>query len=338
MVQKVRFGVVGAGNIGVLHLENIHRRLDEGEVVALAEARDNVLEEVSARYGVRKTYRDYRDLAEDEDVDAVIVSLPNFMHREAVKAFVKKGKHVLCEKPMSITLEEADDIVATVDRHRTKFQVGYNRRFDEAYAKAKGMIAKGELGTVTLARSNTRDPVPPAGWEKDPKLSGNIFLGTCAHDFDSLRWLIGCEVREVYASQAFLVYEDLERLGYPDNVMIMLKFESGAMAEVDASRNCAYGYDVRTEVFGTKGALRIEKDKALDLLIFSKGDVRHDYPYWFNRRFQSSYLEEVRAFAKCILEDSVPSVTARDGRAVVEIGVAATESAQSGESMKLPMH
>ena len=107
---------------------------------------------------------------------------------------------------------------------------------------------------------------------------------------------------------------------------------------MDASRNCAYGHDVRTEVFGTKGALRIEKDSALDLLTFSKEGVRHDYPYWFNIRFRSSYLEEVRAFAKCILENSVPLVTARDGRAVVEIGVAAIKSAQSGEPIKLPMH
>ncbi|MFQ6094519.1 MAG: Gfo/Idh/MocA family oxidoreductase [Candidatus Bathyarchaeia archaeon] len=332
----MRFGVAGVGNIGTLHVDNIQRRLNEGEVVAVADTREDVLKEVSAKYGIKKTYRDYKELAKD-DIDAVIISLPNFMHNEAVKVFAETGKHVFCEKPMSLTLREAEDVVSTVDKYGIKFQVGYNRRFDEAYMKAKETIKNGELGTVTLARSNTRDPVPPKGWEKNPKLSGGIFVGTCTHDFDCLRWLVGSEVREVYASKSYLVYDELEKLGYPDNVMVMLKFESEAMAEVDASRNCAYGYDVRTEVFGTKGAVRIEKDKKLDMLFFNRIGVRHDYPYWFARRFTESYLEEVRSFTRCIIEDTKPLVTAKDGRAVLEVAIAARKSAENGRPVKLPM-
>lgn len=337
VIQKVKFGLAGVGNIGALHVDNIQRRLDEGEVVTLADARDDVLKNVSAKYGIKRTYRDYRELARD-DIDAVIICLPNFLHHGAVKVFAENGKDVFCEKPMSLTLEEAEDIVSTVDKYGIKFQVGYNRRFDEAYTKAKETIRNGELGTVTLARSNTRDPVPPSGWEKNPKLSGGIFVGTCTHDFDCLRWLIGSEVKEVYASQSFLVYDELEKLGYPDNVMVLLRFESGAMAEVDASRNCAYGYDVRTEVFGTKGAVRIEKDKKLDMLFFGGIGVRHDYPYWFARRFPESYLEEVRAFARCILKDTEPLVTAEDGKAVLEIALAARKSAENRKPVKLPMY
>ncbi|MDH5362282.1 MAG: Gfo/Idh/MocA family oxidoreductase [Aigarchaeota archaeon] len=337
MVKKVRFGVVGLGNIGSLHVDNIQRSIDEAEVIALAETRKDVLRQISDRYGIERRYKDYSQLAKDEDVDAVIIALPSFMHCEAVKIFAESYKHVFCEKPMALTLEEADDVISMVDKHGIKLQVGYNRRFDEAYMKAKELIEKGDLGAITLARSNTRDPVPPSGWEKDPKLSGGTFIGTCTHDFDILRWLIGSESEEVYASQAFFVYEDLKKLGYPDNVMVMIRFRSGTMAEVDASRNCAYGYDVRTEVFGTKGAVRIEKEKELDLLVFDEGGVRHDYPYWFAKRFPEAYLREVKAFTKCIFEDTKPSVTAEDARAVLEMAIAAAKSAQSGKTVKLPL-
>jgi len=337
MAEKVRFGVVGLGNIGALHVDNIQRSIDEGEVIALADTREDVLEQISDRYGVERRYKDYVQLAEDKDVDAVIIALPNFMHHDAVKIFAENDKHIFCEKPMALTLEEADDIVSMTKKYGTKFQVGYNRRFDDGYMKAKELIENGDLGVITLARSNTRDPVPPSGWEKDLKLSGGIFIGTCAHDFDILRWLIGSEPEEIYASRAFLVYEDLKKLGYPDNVMVMIRFRSGAMAEVDASRNCAYGYDVRTEVFGAKGAVRIEKEKELDLLIFDEGTAKHDYPYWFASRFAKAYVREIREFAKCILEDTKSPVSADDARAVLEMAMAARKSAESGKPVRLPM-
>ncbi len=337
MVKKVRFGVVGLGNIGALHVDNIQRSMDEAEVIALAETREDVLNRISDRYGIERRYKDYSQLAKDEDVDAVIIALPNFMHCEAVKTFAESHKHIFCEKPMALTLEEADDVISMIDKYGMKFQVGYNRRFDEAYMRARELIERGRLGAITLARSNTRDPVPPGGWEKNPKLSGGIFIGTCTHDFDTLRWLIGSEPEEVYASQGFLVYEDLKKLGYPDNVMVMIRFRSGAMAEVDASRNCAYGYDVRTEVFGTKGAVRIEKEKELDLLIFDEGRAKHDYPYWFASRFAKAYLREIREFAKCILEDTKSPVSADDARAVLEMAMAARKSAESGKPVRLPM-
>lgn len=119
--------------------------------------------------------------------------------------------------------------------------------------------------------------------------------------------------------------------------MVMIKLDSGAMAEVDASRNCAHGYDVRTEVFGTKRTVRIEKDRELDLFIFDVNDAKHDYPYWFAKSFPESYLREVKEFAKCILKDTKSPLTAEDGRAVLEMAMAARNSAGSGKPVKSPL-
>jgi len=336
-MPKVKFGIAGLGTVGSIHLDNIVRYVDKAEVVALADVRVDLVKELAEKYKIKKVYSDYKELADDESIDAVIIALPNFLHYDAIKTFIESGKHVFCEKPMAITLEQANDIVKIVKESALKFQVGYQRRFDSAYAKAKRLIEDGKIGLPLLARSNTRDPEPPVGWEKDPQKSGGIFLTTCTHDFDTLRWLLGAEVRKVYAVGKFLVYEDLKNLGFYDNVMVLLEFENGVIAEVDASVNCSYGYDVRTEIFGTKGAIRIEIDKATGILEFGKNGVVHDYPKWFIDRFLHAYINEIREFVKAIINDKDPPVTVEDGRAAVEIAVAAQISASEKVPIRLPL-
>ncbi len=336
-MSKIKFGIAGVGTIGSMHLDNIVRCLDKAEVTAVADIRLNLVKELAEKYKIKRVYSDYKELAEDNSIDAVIIALPNYLHYDSIKAFIESEKHIFCEKPMAITLEQANEIVKIVRESGLKFQVGYQRRFDKAYVRAKKFIIEGKIGLPLLARSNTRDPEPPVGWEKYPQKSGGPFLTTCTHDFDSLRWLIGAEVRKVYAVGKFLVNEDLKNLGFYDNVMVLLEFENGVIAEVDASVNCSYGYDVRTEIFGTKGAIRIEIDKATGILEFGNNGVVHDYPKWFIDRFLDAYINEIREFVKAIISDKEPPVTVEDGRAAVEIAVAAQISASKKVPIRLPL-
>jgi myo-inositol 2-dehydrogenase/D-chiro-inositol 1-dehydrogenase len=335
--KPVGVGLIGAGQIGKVHAQNLARRIPNARLKGIADSYIDAANAVAALTGVPNVYKDYAGLLQNREVDAVVVATPTFMKMEIVKAALEAGKHVFCEKPMALTLDEADQFVRMAERGGTKFQVGYQRRFDPSYMRVKSSIDSGELGRMLLLRSNTRDPPQKvAGWA-DPKVSGGIFLDTSSHDYDVIRWLSGSEAVSVMADGVTTAYPELKGLGDQDTTMTIIRLANGALAHVDACRVSVYGYDIRAEVVGMDGAAFMDIGKSSEAHVLKKSWESNEFSYWYTERFDEAYRAELEGFASAIIGDTAPRVTARDGRAAVEIGLAARKSMQERKAVLLPL-
>ena len=334
---RVGVGVVGVGQIGRVHAQNLSKNVPNARLVAISDSNLEVARSVASQTGISKVYGDYNELVSNSEVEAVIVSVPTVVKLQVVRAAAEAGKHVFCEKPMSLTLEEADQFISISEKAAIKLQVGYQRRFDPSYIRVKQAIDAGEVGKMLILRSNTRDPPQKvAGWA-DPKVSGGIFLDTSSHDYDVIRWLSGSEVTRVMADGGTEAYPELGVLGDLDTTMSILHLSNGALAHVDACRVSVYGYDIRAEVVGTEGAIFMSIGKSSNTQILKKGHEGNQYSYWYMERFGEAYRMELEEFAGAVASDTPVRVNARDGKAAVEIGLAARRSVTGGVAVRLPL-
>lgn len=335
--KSIGVGLIGAGQIGKVHAQNLASRVPNARLVGIADSNIEAAKSVAAITGVTDVETDYTLLLRKEEINAVIVATPTFMKSQIVRAAIEAGKHVFCEKPIAITLREADEFVKMAGRAGTKVQIGYQRRFDPSYMRMKKAIDAGELGTLLLLRSNTRDPPQKvAGWA-DPKVSGGIFLDTSSHDYDIIRWLSGSEAVNVVADGVTAAYPELKGLGDQDTTMTIIRLSNGALAYVDACRVSVYGYDIRAEVIGTEGAAIMDMGRNSEAHLMKKSWESNEFSYWYTERFEEAYRAELEGFAAAILTNEEPRVTAEDGRAAVELGLAAKKSMQEGRAVSLPL-
>ncbi|MCD6357759.1 MAG: inositol 2-dehydrogenase [Thermoproteales archaeon] len=326
--------VVGLGRIGRLHAEIFATKVEGAKLVAVCDVVKGVVEEVGSKLGV-KPYTDYGELLRDRAVDAVVICTPTFLHAEMIVRAAEEGKHVLCEKPLAVTTEEAERALKSVEKSGVKLQVGYMRRFDQAYSGAKKAIEEGRIGRPLVFISIARDPGPPPGWAADPRKSGGIFLDMLSHDFDMARWLMSSEVRRVYATGGAYLYEELREKGDLDVVNVCLEFESGALGLIHGSRKSAFGYDLRTEVMGSEGTLYVGSHHDPNLAVGTRAGVTYSGVSWFMGRFYDAYVREDEEFVKSIAEDKEPLVTGLDGRRAIEIAEAAWRSVREGRPVSL---
>jgi predicted dehydrogenase len=209
------------------------------------------------------------------------------------------------------------------------------RRFDAAYQRAKTLIADGLIGYPVTFKSLSRDPFcPPPGY-MDPAKNGGLILDMAIHDFDLARWLMGSEVERVAAEGTTLVCKDLESVGDIDNAIVNLRFVSGALGNVEVSRNAFYGYDIRTEVLGSEGAVMIGVHQYTPVVLLTRAGALHDVTPYLVERFGDAYRAQLQHFADCLRNDLLPSVSGVDALAACEIGVAATRAYQTGRAVTL---
>jgi len=325
--QTINIGIIGAGKMGELHAKNL-LYIKKARVVAIADINATKAENLAKNVGAKKVYSSYDLLLKDEEIKAVIISLPNNLHYDAVIKAIEANKDIFCEKPLTLSSKDAEDILRKARIYKVKLQVGFNRRFDPSYEKAKRFIEEGLLGKILIAYSNTYDPEPHSGWEGNEEISGGIFFTTCSHDFDLLRWLIGEEVEKIYV-------EINGTFGKNQYASCLLTFNKGIIATVNVMETCPYGHDVKTEIVGDKGALRIEKPSMTFLSFMNKDGIHKDYPYWFINRFEVSYIREIEDFISSIFEDRDPKVNVIDGIKAVKICEAAIRSMIEGRPVKI---
>src|SRR5437899_7294033 len=242
--MTVRIGLIGAGRIGRKHAETVSR-LSTAVLAAVADADEAAAAAAAALGSGRETQvsvaTDYRHLLDDPAVDAVVIAAPTNLHATLIAAAAAAGKQIFCEKPIALTLAEADEALAAVARAGVTLQIGFQRRFDPAYERAHAAITAGELGRLFFLRSTTRDPEPPP--EEYLRASPSIFTDTAIHDLDMLRWLAGAEVVEVHAMGAALVREAHAQRGLTDTAVLSLRFANGALGVIDNCWQAVYGYD-----------------------------------------------------------------------------------------------
>jgi len=329
-----RLGVIGLGSMGLIHAANV-AALPEARLWAIACRREDVGRRIAAQYDVPRIYDDYAALLADDEVEAVVIAAATTEHAELVTAAARVGKAIFCEKPVALTLEEMDAVLSAVESADVPFQIGFMRRFDPPYVAAKEKIEAGTIGRTVLFRGISRDPRLPAPEDESALARGNLFLDLGIHDYDLARWLMGDEVVQVYAVGGALVYPQLQKFGDLDNAVVTLRFAGGAIGTIDLSRSARYGYDVRTEVLGSEGALRIGDLRRTPLQRLSADGVFHDTYPWYPERFAEAYLAEVRHFVAYARGEAEPTASGADGRAALEIALAVTESFRTGRPIEL---
>ena len=332
--SKIGVGVIGTGRIGKLHIEHLAQNIPEAELIAICSLDPADIKSLVKQFDIPKTSDDYTAILADPQIDAVLVASATDTHVEISQAAARAGKHVFCEKPISLDIGQIDETLAIVEKAGVKFQVGFNRRFDANFVRIREAVASGEIGTPHIMRITSRDPAPPP--IEYVKVSGGIFLDMTIHDFDMARYLIADEVVEVYAVGDIRVDPKIGEVGDIDTAVITLRFQNGVIATIDNSREAVYGYDQRVEVFGSKGMVAAANPPT-NTVTFSGSEGAHaaSPPYFFVERYKAAFLSELQAFFACIQEDTPPPVTGEDGRAPVVMGFAALKSLRENRPVRL---
>jgi myo-inositol 2-dehydrogenase/D-chiro-inositol 1-dehydrogenase/scyllo-inositol 2-dehydrogenase (NAD+) len=331
---------IGVGRAGTVHGRNFSQRIIGAKVVAVVDSRPESAMSAAKEFGAKNWYTDHKQALKQEDVDAVVISTPTFTHAEATIDAAEAGKHILCEKPMALTLKEADEMIVATRRAGVKLQMGFMRRFDVEFQTAKQMIEKGVIGKMAIVKSIGRGPGLPPPWACDPKTSIGMLAEVNSHDFDSVRWLMGCEIKRVYAEAEAIAVPELKDK-YPnfyDNAVVTLRFANGSLGMIDGSCPVKYGYDARVEILGTEGVMLIGELKYQAVVVCKKetGVYYSTFPSWRDR-FKEAYLEEDRHFVDCIINDKNPVASGEDGRKALEAVLAATKSLMEGKPITLPL-
>lgn len=329
-MKSVTVGVLGAGRIGKLHVENI-LRMRGAQVKTVA---DPFLDEAwAADLGLQPTL-DTEEIFSDPQIEAVIICSPSDLHEKQIIKAAMSGKHVFCEKPIALDPDRIEEALKIVQQQGVKLQIGFNRRFDANFRSLKTAVTSGKIGSVHIIKITSRDPAPPS--MKYIQTSGGIFLDMAIHDFDMVRYLSGSEVEEVYAAGSVLVDPEIGRAGDVDTAITSMRLKSGALAVIDNSRKAVYSYDQRIEVFGSRGSIVAgNRTPTQNVLSTTEGVVADKPLYFFLERYSESYEIEIREFFKAIREDSDPPVTGRDGLLAIQIGLAAKQSLEENRPVRL---
>jgi predicted dehydrogenase len=280
---------------------------------------------LATELGISKKYSNYQDLIADEAIEAVVIVSPTSTHKEIVVAAAERGLPIFCEKPLSIALDAALEMLRIVDQTGVFFQMGFMRRFDKGYLAAKGKIDDGLIGKPVVFKSSSRDLYRPSLEYLDPAHSGGLFIDCGIHDLDLARWYMG-EIASVYSIGGTLAYPEMKAIGDIDNAITSLYFKSGALGTIDLSRNGVYGYDIRTEILGTEGTLKIGYLRETPILVMTKDGITHDTVPYFTERFEQAYITQLQDFVDNVSKSKPPSVTCADGVAALQASAAATLS------------
>jgi myo-inositol 2-dehydrogenase/D-chiro-inositol 1-dehydrogenase len=338
---RVRVGVVGLGRLGKRHAENLAYRVPGAALAAACSPLED--ERAWARDALPepRLYGDYADLLADPGVDAVWLVTPSSLHAQQIIDALRAGKHVFCEKPLSLDLAECERVLAEAARYpHLQVTIGFMRRFDPSYKDAFDKIAAGRIGRPFLVRSQTTDQNDTDGFfVRFAATSGGI--DCTVHDIDVARWLLGKpRATRVFAAGAVALHEGLRESGDVDNGVAICEFEGGKLAMFYASRTQAHGNDTQSEVIGTAGALAIgHNPRANRVEIYDATGIRNECTPSFFDRFEDAFLHEARAFVAAV-QGGAPAhaqagATLADALEATRIGIALRQSLQSGQAVTL---
>lgn len=336
VIIMLKIGIIGAGRIGKVHLESISYHVKNATVTAMADPFMNEeTEKLIRSYGVSKVTKNYKDILNDKDIDAVLVCSSTDTHAAISIEAINAGKHVFCEKPVDHSIEKIQAVADALKEHPDiKFQVGFNRRFDHNFAAIRKAYDDGKIGEAHILKITSRDPEPP-----NPayiKVSGGIFLDMTIHDFDMACFLTDSDVEELYVNSAVLVDPAIGEQGDVDTAIITMKMANGALAVIDNSRKAAYGYDQRAELFGSKGMVATSNDTVSSAVISNADGVTGEKPlFFFLERYMGSFSEEMRQFTEAVINDTEVPVGIHAGLQSVKIGLAARKSVEEHRPVKI---
>jgi myo-inositol 2-dehydrogenase / D-chiro-inositol 1-dehydrogenase len=316
----MKVALIGAGRIGTLHARLLSAT-DGVEALTIADAMPDRAAAVAREVGA--TAAPSIEAALDA-ADAVVIAAATDAHAELIRASIGRRLPTFCEKPLALDLGDTIALRGEIERSGVPFQLGFQRRFDAGYREARRLVETGELGTLYIVRMAGHDPAPPH--ESYIPVSGGLFRDFSIHDFDVLRWLTGSEVAEVYADGGVRGFEVFAKYGDVDTAVATFRLVNGAFAVLTVARHDPLGYDIRTELFGSKDSVSVGLGPRTPIRSVEPGVPGPAGPVWQNFliRFEDAYRAEFGAFVRVARRELESLCTARDGVEALRISEAAT--------------
>ena len=326
----MRIGLLGAGRIGKLHAQ-VLSDIEQVDELLIGDPVGDVATTVAAEVGA--TAMPVEDVL--RTADALVIAAMTDAHAPLIRAGLERRLPVFCEKPLAADLANAIVIAEEVERAGTPFQLGFQRRFDKGYLEARRVLESGELGTLYSMRMAGHDPAPPH--ESYIPMSGGLFRDFSGHDFDILRWLTGDEVEEVYADGSVRGFPVFAKYDDVDTAVATLRLRSGVLVVMTVSRHDPRGYDIRTELFGSKDSISVGLGPRQVIRSVEPGVPAPEGPAWpdFLTRFAEAYRDEMLGFFEVAAGRLETPCTARDGVESARIAEAATVALKDHRIVRL---
>lgn len=336
-MERLGVAVIGVGTLGKRHAENLRWRIPESKLIAVADADGRRAAHVAAELDVPHYYGSLEGIFEHPDIHAIVIAAPSKFHAKAIEEAAGQGKHIFCEKPLALSIEDADKTLAAVSKAGVQLQIGFMRRYDPAYAAAQQQIEAGEIGDPVIFKSVGRDQQPPPPAFFQGGVNGTIFSDVAIHDFDLARWMMKDEVTEIHSYAGVLACPELASLGDVDATLVNLRFFRGGLGNIEAFRKATYGYDIRTEVLGTKGAVHVGYLRQTAYQFLTKDGIRHDAVNHWLVRFADAYLDEMRDFVRNVTHGKPVRATGQDGRRALIGALAAERSFRESRPVEIAL-
>ena len=328
----IKFALIGAGRIGKVHAKTIANH-PKAKLAYIADAVTQSAQALADQYGAKVAT--VEDIMKSKDVDAVLIGSPTSFHAEQIQAASNAGKAIMCEKPVSLSVDMIHETLKVVEKNKSTLMIGFNRRFDPNFAEVEARIRKGDVGDVELVTIISRDPGPPP--MEYIKGSGGIFRDMMIHDFDLARFLVGEEFVVVNALGACLVDKAIGEAGDVDTAAVQMQTRSGKIAVITNSRRATYGYDQRMEVHGSRGMIHAKNVHNTTVEFLSEQGYRADpIQNFFLERYGAAYANELDAFITAVERGNLdPKPNGNDGLQAQKLADAATQSSKSGQPVKV---
>ena len=349
-MSRTKVAILGAGFIAEIHAESYQRFVPEAEVVAVYTRKPERAEAFAKKHGIKRWFAELEPAIAESGCELADICLPNFLHHRAVLAAAGAGKHIIIEKPLCLTLEEADEMIAACKAAQRKLLYAEELCFAPKYERVRRLVNEGAVGKIYQMRQSEKHSGPHSDWFYDVEQSGGgAVMDMGCHGLAWFRWMLGGNPKpiSVYAHmQNGLLHKGRTRA--EENSVTMVEFEGGAIGIAENSWAKHGGMDDRVEVYGTGGVIYADLFQGNSALTYSEkgygyamekaGSTKGWTFTVFEEAFNQGYPQELKHFIECVREDKPPIVTAEDGRAVLELMYAAYRSARLGQKVELPFH
>lgn len=337
--EPIRFCLVGGGRAGRVHANTLSGHVAGASAVAVVDAVAETREKAIADFRLEKGYASIDEALDAGGFEAVVITTPTFTHADLAIKAAKAGKHVFLEKPMAITLDECDAIIAACEAADVRLQIGFMRRFQPEFRTAYERIRGGEIGEPMVIKSLTHGPGLPPAWAWDINRSNGMLAEVNSHDLDCVRWLMGADPVRIYAETANFkgAARGVDVPEFYDTALVQMRFANQGLGSISGVCPCEYGYDARVEIVGEKGIMQIGDMNGMPLVTVTNRDTGRIAPVYrtWPERFAWGYINEMRDFVDAIRAGRQTGATGSDGRWALACVLAGTRSFREDRPVRL---
>ena len=329
--MKINLAIIGAGRIGKVHAQAINNS-NIANLVYIYDPDEEIAKKFSVVFNCLVSNID--NIKKDKQIDAVVICSPTDTHVELICIFSNYKKAIFCEKPIDLDIKKVRKCLETIEKNKTQFMIGFNRRFDPHFQSLKNSLKQDKIGNIETIIITSRDPgLPPINYLKQ---SGGIFKDMTIHDFDMAIFLLDELPVEIYSSASILIDDQMKEVEDFDTASVILKTLSGKQIIISNSRRSSYGYDQRIEVHGSLGMVSAENQRPISIEIAnSQGFTKPPLHHFFMTRYIDAYAEEINYFVNSLKSGSEIKPNGIDGLNALIIAEAAKSSLLKGKNLPI---